>query len=102
MIGFGKVFEFRRFRIKTKLDSADRAVPLFGDNNLAKAVRGVKFLVPFLILVICLFITVVRTWRLPSSQVIFFPEDEHDDVGILLDRPRFAQVSKHRSLILAL
>ena len=40
--------------------------------------------------------------RLGFLEIILFAEDKHDDVGILLDRTRFAQIGQHRAFVLAL
>src|SRR5262245_42514181 len=40
--------------------------------------------------------------RLGASEVVLLAVDEHDDVGVLLDRTRFAQVGELWPLVLAL
>jgi len=37
-----------------------------------------------------------------SRFIVFLAEDEHHDVGILLDRTGFSQIRQHRPLVLAL
>ena len=39
--------------------------------------------------------------RFLPAQIVFLAIDEHDDVGILLDRPRFAKIGELRPLVLA-
>ena len=39
--------------------------------------------------------------RFDPLVIIFFAEDEHDDVGVLLDRTGFAQVGQLRALVVA-
>ena len=47
------------------------------------------------------FIFRIPTRRLIPLEVVFLPEDEHYDIGILLDRTRFAKVRKLRAFIVA-
>ncbi len=39
--------------------------------------------------------------RLLVLKIIFLAEHEHDDVGVLLDRARFAQIRQLRALVVA-
>src|SRR5260370_29317737 len=38
---------------------------------------------------------------LAAAQIVFLAEDEHDHVGVLLDRAGFAQVGELRALVVA-
>jgi hypothetical protein len=40
--------------------------------------------------------------RLTVFEVIFLAIDEQDNVGVLLDRPRFAKIRELRPLVVAL
>src|SRR6516165_1207877 len=98
----GKVFELCRLRVKAKLDCSNRSMPLLRYNDLAYAVNFAKLLLPVLITFVEFLIRFVGTADRLTRLIVFLAEDEHDDVGVLLDRARFAQVSEHGPLILTL
>src|SRR6185369_3280982 len=70
-----KVGEFRELIQEGEIDSVSRAVALFGHNQF----RDVLVFV--------------------AAVVNFFPVDESDQIGILLDGSRFAQVRQLRPMI---
>ena len=73
---------------------ADRAVPLLADDHLGLAADNTHFrhAIP----------GIRRAFgRLGALNIILFAEHEHDDVGVLLDGARFAQVGELRALVLA-
>ena len=72
---FRNIHKPGQFRFPTKIYGSDRAVTLFRDNNL----RRVR--------VIRIFIIVIITVQ------------EHNNVGILLDRSGLSKVRKHRPVI---
>ena len=69
---------------------------LFADNHLGRVPRGLATGLP-----LGPFFRLFRR-RLGPFEVIFFAVDEHDDVGVLLDRARFAEVGELWALVLAL
>src|SRR5271166_3827481 len=101
-IDLGKVFELCRLRVETEFDRSDRAMPLLCYNDLAYAVNFPELLLPVLITLVEFLIGFVGAADRLTRLVVFLAEDEHDHVGILLDRARFAQVSEHRPLVVAL
>ena len=63
---------------KCQLDAADRAVALFGDDDFGEAFEvGIVFLVDL------------------------FAEDEGDDVGVLFDGARLAQIGELQPMVSA-
>ena len=83
-------------------DDAGRAVALLGNDHFGLAVRRA----PYSSLPLVVFrelIGLARHWHVGlAPQIIILAVDEEDDVGVLLDRARFAQVRELRPLVLAL
>src|SRR5580658_296423 len=70
---------------------ADRAVALLADDDLGGAVHLLEPVCPFLIgFVEFAVVVMLDLRRLFARQIIFFAEDEHHDVRVLLDRARLA------------
>src|SRR5713226_3302533 len=96
------VVELGDLALEAQLDRPDRAVTLLGDDDFGEPGDALDILGPAVAAVVELVVGLVRpAHRLGAADIIFLAEDEHDDVGILLDRARFAQVGKHRPLVLA-
>src|SRR6185437_427035 len=74
---FRHVLEPRAVLEKGQLQAAGGAVALFGDDDLGDAFQFGRHFV---------------------AQVVLFAKDERDYISVLLDRPRFAQVGKLRTL----
>src|SRR5262249_44734525 len=77
----GEVLEAGELAGRCELDDADRTVALLADDELGHAVS--------------------ISMRLPLLGVHVFPVDEHDHVGILLERTRFPQVRELRAVVRA-
>ena len=76
---------------------------LFADDNLSLTVGFLAHLHPFFMAVEKFFTALVNPLhRLGFLEIILFAEDKHDDVGILFDRTRSAQIGQHRAFVLAL
>src|SRR4051812_46010496 len=102
-LGTDEIVEFCRFGLEMQLDVADRPVPLLGDNDFRGPEGRLAALLPAVVAVVELVVVLLRAAdRLAARQVIFLAEDEHHDVGVLLDRAGFAQIGQHRPLVLAL
>src|SRR5262249_16937517 len=74
-VAFEKILEFGELFEESELDRTDRSVPLLRDNEVRLA--GVLFIL----------------------LVDFFTVDEHDEISILFDGSRFAQVRQLRAVI---
>ena len=86
-----------------QLHGADRAVALLGDDDISEAIGRLTALFPALVAVVEFFRGLLRAMRrLGPRQVILLAENEHDDVGVLLDRAGFTQIRQLRPLVLAL
>src|SRR6056297_3657844 len=93
--GTHEVAEAGEAALEGKLDRTDGPVALLSDNHLGLAVKLFHPLLPrghFIELVLGRFL---------ALGIIFLPEDEHDNVRVLFDGARFAQVRKLRALVLA-
>ncbi len=72
----GQAFKFGDPVDESQLDGSCRSIALLADDDLC------------------------NTWFLASFLgVVLVTVDEHDDVSILLNRPRLAEVAHHRSLV---
>src|SRR6516162_15305 len=98
----GKVFELCRLRVKAKLDCSNRAMPLLRYNDLAYAVNFPKLLLPVLITLGEFLIGLIGAADRLTRLIVFLAKDEHDDVRVLLDRARFAEIGEHRPLVVTL
>src|SRR4051812_21939312 len=78
-VGILEVGEAREAAEERHIDAADRAVPLLADDDLGPPLR----------------LLLVRKVHLVAV-------DEKDDVGVLLDRARLAQVRHHRPAVVSL
>jgi len=74
---------------------ARRAVALLADDDFGHVVDLRHCALPIRVLV------GTSRW-LQALEIVFRTEDEHDDVGILFDGARFAQVGKQWPFVLAL
>src|SRR5579862_7424166 len=93
VIAADEVLEPRRVVSEAQGDLADRAVALLGDQHLGGAVHLLEPLLPILVAhVVALVVLFGAAHRLAAAQIIFLAEDEHDDIGVLLDRSRFTQI----------
>ncbi|MNQ76957.1 hypothetical protein D3C85_918090 [compost metagenome] len=91
----GQVAEADGVRVEGQLDDADGAVTLLADDHLRLALQPVHVLLPLQVLLGALA-------RFGAAQVVAFAIDEHDAVGVLLDRAGFTQVGQLRALVFAL
>src|SRR5690349_13193234 len=102
-VGADEVLEFRGFMREPQRHLADRAMALLGDENFRGAMYLLEPGLPILIAQIVALVALFRAARrLAAGEIILLAEDEHHDVGVLLDRARFAQVREHRPLVVAL
>src|SRR5277367_3225226 len=83
VLSVGEVLKACAFRQVSEMNRSCRAVALFGDDDLS-FILGVR-------IGLAVFITVV----------IRLAMNEGDDVGVLLDRSRFAEIGEHRLLVAA-
>ncbi len=72
-------------RLELQLHCARRAVALLADDAFGQPVHLVHILLPLKMFRRAL-------GRFAPRDVIFLAEDEHDDVGVLLDGARLAQI----------
>src|SRR5712671_3260652 len=81
---------------------ADRPVALLGDEHFTGAAHFGQPLVPMFVALVELVVALLGPphW-LAAAQIVFLAEDEHDHVGVLLDRAGFAQVGELRALVVA-
>src|SRR5205085_9347550 len=87
LLGADMVVVLGKLRLEMQLDRADRAVPLLGDDNLGHTVGCLAAFPPAVIAIVELVVAFLRSaGRLGTGQVVFLTEDEHYDIGILLDR----------------
>src|SRR5687768_16197441 len=75
----GEVFETREFPHEGELDDAGRSVPLLADDDLRHALGVGRRLVPLAVQILAI--------------------DEHDDVGVLLEGARLAQIRQLRAVV---
>ena len=90
-----EIGEARHLGLEGEFDGAGRAVALLADDDFGLAVRPLH--APP---------AISTNSSVPSRgclllQIIFLAEDEHHDVGVLLDRAGFAQVRQLRALVVA-
>src|SRR3546814_89298 len=90
-----EVAEPRGVAVEGELPRADRAVALLGDDHLGFAIGALAAFLPALqALVELVVVLAVALGRLGALNVILVAVDEHDDVGVLLDRAGLAQVGE--------
>src|SRR6185295_1753758 len=94
VMDFVEIAESGELLLEVELHDAGGAVALLGDDDLGLVVRLLELDLP-------LGIFGVVGARLLGAQVILVAIDEHYDVGVLLDRARFAEVGQLRALVLA-
>src|SRR5512138_769399 len=98
-----QVAEARGIAVEGELTRADRPVALLGDDDLGLAVGALAALLPALQALVELVVVLAVALRgLGALGVVLLTVDEHDDVGVLLDRAGLAQVGELRALVLAL
>src|SRR5215469_9355998 len=103
MIGRYIIVELCRLGIEDKLYGVGWPVTLLRYNHLSKAIHLITLRLPFFNLSIVLLILIIWSpHRHTSQEIVFLAEDEHDDIRVLLDRARFAQVGEQWALVLAL
>src|SRR5947209_2505726 len=73
---FGAIFKFREMVEKNEFDFSDGAVPLFSHKQFRHA-----------------------TQIFAVALVHLFSKNKRDEIGILLDRPRFTQIAQLRAVI---
>src|SRR6185295_2514891 len=99
----GEIGEFRHFAFEVERHRADRAVALLGDEDVGGISNLLAVLLPALHPFVELLDRFILTLlRFGALVIVLLAIDEHDDVGILLDRAGFAQVGELRPLVLAL
>src|SRR5215467_5809769 len=94
MILSGEVREAGNVGLKLQLDRTGWTMALLADNDLGLAVNGIHLGLPFEVLL-------GAGSRLFVLEVILFTEDKHHHIGVLLNRPRLAQVGELRTFIIA-
>ena len=98
-----QIVELGELALEGQPHDAGRAVALLGHDHLGLAVGLLAALLPGVVaLVEALVALLGAPRRLRAREVVLLAIDEHDDVGVLLDRARFAQVGELRPLVLAL
>src|SRR5260221_13692246 len=96
------IVELGDLALEAQLDRADRAMALLGDDDFGEPGDALDILRPAVAAVVELVVGLVRpAHRLGTADIVFLAEDEHDDVGVLFDRARFAEVGQHWPLVLA-
>src|SRR3954451_23396532 len=85
MVLFREIGEAGEFAVEGERDRASRPMALLGHDHLGLAAHLVHVVFP-------LDVFLGAELRLAVLEVIFLAIDEHDDVGVLLDRTGFAQV----------
>ncbi|MCY1248137.1 hypothetical protein D9M72_615340 [compost metagenome] len=81
----GQVAEAGGVGIERQLDDADGAVTLLADDHFGLVLQAVHVFLP-------LQVFFGAFARLGAAEVVAFAIDEHDAVGVLLDRAGFPQV----------
>src|ERR1051325_7331777 len=89
-----EIAELGELLLEIELHHAGGAVALLGDDDLGLVVRLLEPRLPFGVFGIV-------GARLLGAEIVFVAVDEHDDVGVLLDRARFPEVGELRALVLA-
>src|SRR3546814_2506682 len=98
-----EVAEPRGVAVEGELPRADRAVALLGDDHLGFAIGALAAFLPALqALVELVVVLAVALGRLGALNVLLVAVDEHEDVGVLLERAGLAQVGELRAPVLAL
>ena len=98
-----EVVEAGEFALEVQFDGADRAVALFGDDDLGHIAGVFQALFPlflFLHEVLVGFALVLR--RLVPFQVVFLAENEHHHIGVLFDGAGLPEVGQLRAFVVAL
>src|SRR5579859_608329 len=86
----------RRCAVELQGHFADRTVTLLCDDDFAGAMDLLEPFLPIRIaLVEFLFALLGAPAGLGATEIVFLAIDEHDDVGVLLDRARLAQIREH-------
>src|SRR5215468_437827 len=98
-----EIGELRHLALEVERHGADRAVALFGDEDVGDVVDLRAVLLPALHPLVEFLDSLVRPLLgLGALVIVLLAIDEHDDVGILLDRAGFAQIGELWPLVLAL
>src|SRR6476659_3948580 len=90
----GEVGKAGDVRLELQRDRAGRSMALFADDHFGLAVDQLHLGLPLEMLF-------GADARLAIAQVILLAKHEHHDVGVLLDRARFAQVRELWALVVA-
>src|SRR5215471_13589343 len=92
MVVAGEIGELRHFALEVERHRADRAVALFGDEDVGGVSDFLAVFLPALDPLVEFVDRLVLTLlRFGSLVIVLLAIDEHDDVGVLLDRAGFAQ-----------
>src|SRR5271169_5962392 len=94
LISLSEVAKTRDVGLELQRHGAGRSVTLLADDDFGFAMDLGHLRLPFEVFF-------SPGTRFAIAQVVFFPEHEQDDVGVLLDRTRLAQIRQLRSLVLA-
>src|SRR5215813_3047632 len=98
-----EIGELRHLALEVERHGADGAVALLGDENVGDVADLLAMLLPALDAFVELIHRFVSALLgLAALVIVLLAVDEHDDVGILLDRAGFAQVGELWPLVLAL
>src|SRR5882724_13264907 len=97
----GEIGELRDLAFEVERHRADRAVALLGDEDVGGVANLLAVFLPALDAFVELFDRLVLALlRFGALVIVLLAIDEHDDVGVLLDRAGFSQVGELRPLVL--
>src|SRR5512134_2765427 len=103
LAGVGEIVELRKGTVEEQADAADRAMTLLADDGFGDIMYLFAVLLPFCITVVKPLVAFVGALcRHLAFVIVLLAIHEHDDVGVLFDGSRFAQIGKLRSFVLAL
>src|SRR6266571_6968554 len=84
--GADEIVEFGRLRLEMQLDRADGPMALLGDDDVGGAFNGLGPFPPAEQSVIEFLVAFLRAAaRLAAREVVLLAEDEHHNIGTLLD-----------------
>src|SRR5882762_2534283 len=95
------VLEPRGLAVEAQRRLADGAVTLLGHHDVGEAVDLLAALLPAVVAVAELLDALLGPLRrLRAGEIVFLAEDEHHDVGVLLDGAGLSEVRELRPLVL--
>ena len=85
------------------MNRALRSVPVLCNDDVGLVLGGLELQRPALMAVVEGIILLADALQgLFLGEVLFVPEDEQDDIGVLIDRTAVGQIGEHGALVLAL